>query len=88
MKLGINLLCLTDLVTEAHLPAIRQIQAAGYDGVEIPVLSGDPDHYARLGRYGVRQQYRVRKRCLEDTARRYRTDRGRPPPHAGPYLAE
>ena len=50
MKLGINLLCLTDFVTEAHLPAIRQIKAHGYDGVEVPVLSGDPSHYAWLGR--------------------------------------
>ncbi len=29
MKLGINLLCLTDFVTEAHLPAIRRIKALG-----------------------------------------------------------
>ncbi|OAM75598.1 sugar phosphate isomerase/epimerase family protein [Devosia elaeis] len=50
MKLGINLLCLTDFVTEAHLPAIRRIKAHGYDGVEVPVLSGDPAHYAWLGR--------------------------------------
>lgn len=50
MKLGINLLCLTDFVTEAHLPAIRQIKALGYDGVEVPVLSGKPAHYAWLAR--------------------------------------
>jgi D-psicose/D-tagatose/L-ribulose 3-epimerase len=50
MKLGINLLCLTDFVTEAHLPAIRQIKALGYDGVEVPVLSGEPSHYAWLAR--------------------------------------
>ncbi len=50
MKLGINLLCLTDMVTEAHLPMIEKIKAEGYDGVEVPVLSGDPDHYAWLGR--------------------------------------
>lgn len=49
MKLGINLLCLTDFVTDAHLPAIAQIKADGYDGVEVPVLSGTPDHYAWLG---------------------------------------
>ena len=48
MKLGINLLCLTDFVTDDHLPAIRQIKAHGYDGVEVPVLSGDPAHYAWL----------------------------------------
>lgn len=50
MKLGINLLCLTDFVTEAHLPAIRQIKALGYDGVEVPVLSGEPSHYAWLAK--------------------------------------
>lgn len=48
MKLGINLLCLTDFVTEAHLPAIRQLKALGYDGVEVPVLVGEPSHYAWL----------------------------------------
>ena len=50
MKLGINLLCLTDFVTEAHLPTIRQLKALGYDGVEVPVLSGDPAHYEWLGK--------------------------------------
>jgi D-psicose/D-tagatose/L-ribulose 3-epimerase len=50
MKLGINLLCLTDFVTEEHLPAIRQIKALGYDGVEVPVLSGEPAHYEWLGK--------------------------------------
>jgi len=49
MKLGVNLLCLTDFVTEAHLPAIRQLKALGYDGVEVPVLASDPAHYAWLG---------------------------------------
>ncbi len=48
MNLGINLLCLTDLVTEEHLPAIRRLKALGYDGVEVPVLSGEPSHYAWL----------------------------------------
>lgn len=50
MKLGINLLCLTDFVTEAHLPILRQIKAHGYDGVEVPVLSGDRAHYAWLAK--------------------------------------
>jgi D-psicose/D-tagatose/L-ribulose 3-epimerase len=50
MKLGINLLCMTDFVTEEHLPAIRQIKALGYDGVEVPVLSGEPAHYEWLGK--------------------------------------
>lgn len=50
MKLGINLLCLTDFVTEDHLPVLRRLKDLGYDGVEIPILSGDTDHYAWLGR--------------------------------------
>lgn len=48
MAFGINLLCLTGVVTREHLPAIRQIAELGYDGVEVPVLSGDPAHYAWL----------------------------------------
>lgn len=59
MPFGINLLCLTDFVEEAHLPAIRRIKALGYDGVEIPVLKGTPRDYARLGaeldRIGLRR---------------------------------
>jgi D-psicose/D-tagatose/L-ribulose 3-epimerase len=50
MKLGINLLCLTDFVTEEHLPAIRRLKDIGYDGVEIPVLVGDTVHYTWLGK--------------------------------------
>ena len=30
--------------------AIRRIAAIGYDGVEIPIFEGAPDHYAELGR--------------------------------------
>ena len=50
MKLGINLLCLTDFVTEEHLPAIRRLKDIGYDGVEVPVLVGDTAHYAWLAK--------------------------------------
>lgn len=46
MQVGINLLCLTDFVQSEHLPALRQLQALGYDGVEVPALTGDPSHYA------------------------------------------
>lgn len=59
MPFGINLLCLTDFVEAAHLPAIRQIKGLGYDGVEVPVLRGEPGHYAWLGaeldRIGLRR---------------------------------
>lgn len=50
MQVGINLLCLTGFVDDEHLPQIGRLQALGYDGVEIPVLTGEPAHYARLGR--------------------------------------
>lgn len=50
MKTGLNLLCLAGFITEAHLPQIRRLRELGYDGVEIPILTGDPAHYAWLGR--------------------------------------
>lgn len=49
MKLGINLLCLAGHIDESHLPQIERIAGIGYDHVEIPVMRGDPDHYAWLG---------------------------------------
>jgi D-psicose/D-tagatose/L-ribulose 3-epimerase len=50
MQVGINLLCLSGFINEQHLPQIRRLKELGYDGVEIPVLRGEPDHYAWLGR--------------------------------------
>ena len=50
MKIGFNLLLWTAHVTDAHFHALKTIKAAGYDGVEIPVFGGDPEHYAALGR--------------------------------------
>ncbi|RCS22701.1 sugar phosphate isomerase/epimerase [Phyllobacterium salinisoli] len=50
MQVGINLLCLAGFITEAHLPQIRRLKELGYDGVEVPVLKGDPAHYARLAK--------------------------------------
>jgi D-psicose/D-tagatose/L-ribulose 3-epimerase len=47
---SINLLCLSGFVTDEHLPELERVGALGYDGVEIPVLSGLPEDYARLGR--------------------------------------
>ncbi len=49
MKLGFNLLLWTAHVTPDHEPLLRALKDAGYDGVEIPMFEGDPDHYARLG---------------------------------------
>ena len=39
----------TTHVTAAHAPLLRDIKAAGFDGVEIPVFEGHTDHFARLG---------------------------------------
>lgn len=50
MKIGFNLLLWTGHVTEEHVHALETIKAAGYDGVEIPIFGGEPEHYAALGR--------------------------------------
>ena len=49
MKFGFNLLLWTPHVTKEHLPVIRAIKNAGYDGVEIPIFEGTPEHFAWLG---------------------------------------
>lgn len=50
MQVGVNLLCLTGFVEAEHLGWIGRIAELGYDGVEVPVLRGAPEHYAWLGR--------------------------------------
>ncbi len=49
MKAGFNLLLWTAHVTPKHRGIMENIKKAGFDGVEIPMFEGDPDHYARLG---------------------------------------
>lgn len=49
MKYGFCLLLWTGHVTLEHLPLIRTLKKTGYDGIEIPLFEGTPDHYARLG---------------------------------------
>ncbi len=49
MKTGFNLLLWTTHVTAEHFPILKAVKAAGYDGVEIPIFEGTPDHYARIG---------------------------------------
>ena len=49
MKLGFNLLLWTTHVTDEHLPILERLKATGYDGVEVPMFEGTPDHYERLG---------------------------------------
>jgi D-psicose/D-tagatose/L-ribulose 3-epimerase len=50
MKTGFNLLLWTTHVTDAHLPLLGRLKAAGYDGVEIPVFEGELGHFRRLAR--------------------------------------
>lgn len=49
MKYGINLLLWTGHVTAEHEKLLHELKKTGYDGVEVPVFEGAPDHYARLG---------------------------------------
>jgi D-psicose/D-tagatose/L-ribulose 3-epimerase len=51
MKYGFNLLLWTGHVTEEHLPILKALKKAGYDGVELPLFEGTPEHYARLGEH-------------------------------------
>ena len=50
MLLGFNLLLWTTHVTEEHFPLFAELKRAGYDGVEIPVFEGEPEHFTRVGR--------------------------------------
>ncbi len=51
MKIGMNLLLRTDLVTEAHDGILDGIKGLGYDAVEIPIFAtADLPPYERLGK--------------------------------------
>ena len=49
MKFGFNLLLWTPHVTKEHLPILKALKLAGYDGVEVPMFEGTQEHYAWLG---------------------------------------
>jgi len=49
MRLGFNLLLFTTHVTQADRPLLERLKAVGYDGVEIPLLSGTPAGCAAVG---------------------------------------
>ena len=49
MRVGINLLCATGFVDDRHRPLLALARDAGFDGVEVPILQGDPAHCERLG---------------------------------------
>src|SRR5204862_7648935 len=48
MKTGMNLLLWTGHVTEEHYGIMKDIKAAGFDGVEIPVFDTTVDHYKKV----------------------------------------
>lgn len=41
MKIGLNMMLWTTQVTETHFPHFDTLKAAGFDGVEIPILAGN-----------------------------------------------
>lgn len=50
MPFSINLLCAAGVIDSSHEALLEHARDCGFDGVEIPVLSGEPEHYAALGR--------------------------------------
>lgn len=51
MKIGMNMLLWTDHVTEQQFPMIEILKQTGYDGIEIPLGTGDAHHYQRIGAF-------------------------------------
>ncbi len=49
MKVGFCMLLWTTNVTAKHTKLLKDIKATGYGGVEIPIFSGTPDDFKRLG---------------------------------------
>ncbi len=49
MLLGFNMLLWSTHITEEHFPLLAEIKRAGYDGVEIPIFEGAPEHFAKIG---------------------------------------
>lgn len=50
MKIGFCMLLWTTHVTQKHRKILEALKATGYDGVEIPVFEGTPDHFAAIGK--------------------------------------
>ena len=49
MLLGFNLLLWTTHVAEEHFPILAELKRSGYDGVELPLFEGTPEHYRKVG---------------------------------------
>lgn len=50
MKIGINMLLWTTCVTSKNIPQLKAVKAAGADGVEVPLMEGDPASYREVGK--------------------------------------
>jgi D-psicose/D-tagatose/L-ribulose 3-epimerase len=50
MKIGFEMILWTTHVTNEHRPILEALKRTGYDGVQIPIFEGTPDHYVQLGR--------------------------------------
>ena len=50
MKIGFCMLLWTTSLGEEHRSLLGNLKATGYDGVEVPIFSGTPDDYARIGK--------------------------------------
>ena len=48
MKTGMNLLLWTTHVTEEHFPLFAKLKQTGFDGIEIPLFTGDAAHYRKI----------------------------------------
>jgi D-psicose/D-tagatose/L-ribulose 3-epimerase len=48
--LGFNMLLWSTHITEEHFPLLAGIKRAGFDGVELPIFEGTPDHFRTVGR--------------------------------------
>lgn len=49
MKIGMCMFLWSTHITQDHRDLLADIRDTGFDGVEIPIFEGDPDHFARLG---------------------------------------
>jgi D-psicose/D-tagatose/L-ribulose 3-epimerase len=49
MKIGFNMLLWSTHVTDEHFPLFESLKETGYDGLEIPIFEGDPEHFRKIG---------------------------------------
>lgn len=64
MLLGFNLLLWTIHVTDEHFPIFEELKKTGYDGVELPLFQGDPDHFVKVGQAARDNGLRTTAVCI------------------------